>query len=284
VLQQIGEVGGAGETTVLVIDNDPAGSAMALRDELATDLVRFVHEPTPGIVAARNRALDESADADALLFIDDDELPEPGWLRSMIETWERTGAAAVAGPVFPLYEDEPEPWITSGGFFIRRRMPTDTDLTVAASGNLLLDREQVRLAGVRFDPRFAASGGSDTLFTRELHRSGARMVWCDEAAVLDLVPRSRMSRRWVLTRAMRSGNSFSRASIVLEQSRLARIRRRAALTVQGVARVVGGAGRAALGLVSGSITHRARGARTLARGVGMAAGAWGYGYAEYRRR
>lgn len=279
--EQIGEVGGA---TVLVIDNDPAGSAVARADGLGPpEHVRVVHEPTPGIVAARNRALDESGDADVLVFIDDDELPEPGWLRSMVGTWEHTRAAAVAGPVISTFAEEPDPFVVSGAFFVRRRLPTGTDLTIAASGNLLLDLTQIRRAGVRFDDRFAMSGGSDSLFTRELHQRGLRMVWCDDAPVHDVVPASRANRRWVLQRAVRSGNAASRIEIILAGSSLARIAARGRCFGRGLVRIVGGAARVALGTVARSLAHRARGARTFARGAGMVAGSVGYTRQEYRR-
>jgi hypothetical protein len=136
---------------------------------------------------------------------------------------------------------------------------------------------------MRFDERFSASGGSDTLFTVELHRGGGRLVWCDEARVTDVVPPSRLNRRWVLRRAVRTGNSWSRVSIEVERRGVARAVRRLVLTAQGIARVVGGAGRCVLGFVTRSVTHQARGARTLARGLGMTSGAWGYQFGEYHR-
>jgi succinoglycan biosynthesis protein ExoM len=280
VLPQVVEVGDA---TVLVIDNDPDASAMPLASEYPNDLVRIVHEPTPGIVAARNRALDESGGADLLVFIDDDELPDSGWLQAMIDTWQRTQAAAVAAPVISTFEEEPEPFVAAGRFFVRRRLPTGTDLTVAATGNLLLDLAQVRQAGVRFDRRFAMSGGSDTLFSRELHRRGGRMVWCDEATVVDIVPASRANRAWVLKRAIRGGNTMSRVEIVLAGSPVRAVVVRVSLVVRGIGRIAAGTARVLAGKVGRSLIHQARGARTAARGAGMVAGAFGYIRQEYSR-
>jgi glycosyltransferase involved in cell wall biosynthesis len=281
VLEQAAEVG---DTTVLVIDNDPAASAMALAGEFPAGGVRFVHEPEPGIVAARNRALDESAGADVLVFIDDDELPEEGWLRAIVGTWERTGAAAVAAPVLSTFAEEPDPFVTLGEFFVRRRLPTGTDLTIAASGNLLLDVAQIERSGVRFDRRFAQTGGSDSMFTSELHKRGLRMVWCDEALVADVVPPTRANRRWVLQRAVRSGNASSRVAILVADGLPAKLATRAVLLGRGTARVVAGSARVVFGTLTRSVRHQARGARTLARGVGMAAGAVGYRREEYRRK
>jgi hypothetical protein len=202
----------------------------------------------------------------------------------MVATWQRTGAAAVVGPVVSSFEVEPEEYIVAGGFFIRRRMPTGTDIDVAATNNLLLDLAQLEAAGVRFEERFSASGGSDTFFTRKLHRRGGRMVWCDEAIVVDVVPATRSTRSWVLRRAFRTGNSWSRTSIALEPGPWSRLLRRLQLTWLGLVRVLGGGARLLLGEVTRSIGHRARGTRTLTRGVGMTTGAWGLTYFEYRRR
>ena len=58
---------------VLVVDNDPAAGASALVGSRAwPEIARYVHEPTAGIAAARNRALEETRDADVVVFIDDD--------------------------------------------------------------------------------------------------------------------------------------------------------------------------------------------------------------------
>src|SRR6478609_6300178 len=67
---------------VLVVDNDPDGSAAWLRDR--TDLVpvplRYAHEPRSGLTYARNRAIDEVRGATAIVFLDDDEAPSEAWL------------------------------------------------------------------------------------------------------------------------------------------------------------------------------------------------------------
>jgi glycosyltransferase involved in cell wall biosynthesis len=272
------------DVALLVVDNDPDASAMPLAAQFDATRVRFVHEPTPGIAAARNRALDETADRDVVIFIDDDERPEDGWLQALVGTWLDGRPAAVVGPVVSTYAEPPEPWIEAGGFFRRRRLATGTPIDVAATNNLLLDRRRVEELGVRFDRQFGASGGSDTLFTRELHRRGGRMVWCAEAMVVDVVPASRLTRQWVLQRALRTGNSWSRTSVELERAPGRRLASRIELTAQGLARVVGGAARLAWGTVTRSLSHRANGARTLARGLGMTGGAWGYVYVEYKRR
>lgn len=284
----VSDAAGAVPARILVIDNDPAASGRstveAVAAALTPGLITYIHEPKPGIAAARNRALAQSASAELLIFIDDDEVPSGRWLAHLVGLQRATGATAVVGPVISDYQHEPDAWITAGRFFERRRLATGTPLAVAATNNLLLNVPKVTELNLEFDERFGLSGGSDTLFTRQLVRRGGTMLWCDEAVVVDRVPATRLTRDWVLRRALRSGNSAARVSLELERKAGRRLAARGASLMSGLIRLAGGAGQLALGLLAGSATHHARGFRTAARGLGMASGAFGYVYQEYKRR
>jgi succinoglycan biosynthesis protein ExoM len=290
----VGQAGGVRDLVdarVLVVDNDPSASARAQVEALAAEVetattavpVRYVVESTPGIASARNRALDESVDSDLLVFIDDDERPSEEWLRSLLALWAGTGAAAVVGPVRSEYEVDPEPFIVEGRFFVRRRLPTGTAVEVAATNNLLLDLVEVRRQGLSFDVALGQLGGEDTLFTRSLVAGGGAILWCAEAVVTDVVPAHRVTRGWVVRRAYSSGNGWSLTSVMLSAGGPARLATRLRLTARGGVRVAGGTARLLLGTVVRSLGQRARGVRTIARGAGMVAGAWGAGYREYGR-
>ena len=272
--------GGRYVVDVVVVDNDPAESAAEV--VAGAPGVRYVGESRPGIAAVRNRALDE-AGGRLLAFLDDDERPCDGWLAELLATWTATGAAAVSGRVLADYAGDLDPWIRAGDFFVRRRMPTGSDIDVAAAGNLLLDVEQVRGAGVRFESALGLGGGEDTLFSRSLARAGCRMVWSDESAVVDRVPLERMTRRWVLTRAWSHGNASVLTDLRLTPGPAARAGVRGRAVVRGLLRIGGGAARWGWGAVRGSLRHQARGARAVLRGAGMVGGALGVVYEEYAR-
>lgn len=275
--EQLAELDSDCAASILVVDNDPDGSARA---EVARhQAVRYQHEVRPGIAAARNRAVDAASDADLLVFIDDDETPQPGWLPALIATWRRTAAAGVAGKVVPDYAAPPPDWITAGRFFVRATRATGTRVPAAGAGNLLLDLNQVRAAGLRFDESFGLAGGEDTLFTRMMTRSGLALVWCEEAKAADLVPAQRMSRRWVLTRAFSHGNAHARVELRLKPG----LRTRIELAALGMSRAAGGVARAAFGMLTRSMVHRARGMRAGSRGAGIIAGAAGAQFHEYTR-
>ncbi|MFT4050791.1 MAG: glycosyltransferase [Microbacterium sp.] len=268
---------------VMVIDNDPAGTA---QDTSRAHGVQYELEPGIGLSRVRNRALDEAAatDADALIFIDDDEVPQEGWLDAIIAPWCEGRADLVSGRVESTFAVPPDPWITAGGFF-RRVEFTDGQLMEAApTNNLLVDLAVVARTGVRFDERFGSTGGEDIHFTRTLRRSGARIVAAPDALVLDPVPAERATRQWVLRRAFRVGTTTARGDIVLASSPVARLGRRVTWIVIGTARMIVGAARATLGAVMRSTLHNARGSRLMARGAGMAAGGIGIRYHEYQPR
>ncbi|QEE62509.1 glycosyltransferase family 2 protein [Salinibacterium sp. dk2585] len=269
------------DVKVLVVDNDALAGARELCEQFAPRSVHYLHEPTPGISSARNRALDASVGDDVLVYIDDDERPLDGWLESMLVLYRERRPAGVVGPVISRFDGEPEPFVAAGRFFDRRRLPTGTAVDVAATNNLLLDLRQV--GALRFDPEFGLSGGSDTLFTRQLVARGGQLLWCDEAIVVDVVPAARLTRSWVLRRAFRSGNSWSRTSIRLARTPLHRALTRLDLSSRGLARVISGAGLRAIGALTRTGHLQAKGLRRLQRGGGMLTGAWGHVYSEYGR-
>ncbi|MBL0884721.1 glycosyltransferase family 2 protein [Myceligenerans indicum] len=269
---------------LLVVDNDVTESARPVF-ERATDgraAARYVHEPTPGIAAARNRALDEVAasGSELIVFVDDDETPGERWLATLLAAHERYGGTGVAGPAVPSLPGR-DRWIESGGFFTRPRYPSGSRIEVAASNNLLLDVRWLAHQGLRFDEAFGLTGGSDTELTLRITARGGALYWCDEAVVMDPVPVQRFTRKWVVRRAYRVGNCTIRAEVQLAETAPGRFAARARGAGAGIIRVAGGLARAAAGVIDGR--GPAHGIRTTARGAGMITGAVGLVYTEYTR-
>lgn len=270
------------EVDVLVIDNDPERSGAAAA-HAAPLPVRYEPEPTPGIAAVRNRALDDCGDSDLLAFIDDDELPLEHWLSALLGAQQRYGATAVMGRVISVFDEAADPWVLATGTFDRRPRPTGTPLEVAASGNLLLDLAQVRRLGVRFDESLGLSGGEDTLFSRQLVHRGGRIVYCEESVTEDYVVASRLTRAWAEQRAYSAGNGLVHVALRLAPSPARRLSLRGRFLLGGTARVMAGLARHHLGRLRRDLRHDARGIRTFHRGRGMLAGSRGHLYEEYAR-
>lgn len=267
---QAGEHGAA----VLVVDNDPVRSAHNVCAE-RSHFVRYVVEETPGIAAARNRALTHRRAYDFVCFVDDDETVEPGWLAQLLGCAATQGADIVSGPVIPNYLPGTPRWVIDGEYFTQLRFRTGEVIPLPATNNTLVRVAAIdRLAEPAFDDAFSTTGGSDVEFFWRMLRTGCTSMWCAEAVVTETVHANRTSLRWILRRGVRNGNV------------LGRLRLREASRV-GV--VAGGVARVAFGL--GKIMHRcllsgrpgAPEVGTLLRGIGMVYGALGMLVEEYTR-
>lgn len=213
----------AGELTpparIVVVDNDPdAGAREQVQAVIDAHpgMVRYLHEPRPGIAMARNAALADAQDADAIVFVDDDEEVTPGWLTTLVGFWREHRCAGVSAPVVTVFEGgEPDEYVRRSGVFDRARRPSGTRVPGAATNNLLLDLDFLRSHGLSFDDRFGLSGGSDTMLTRSITAAGGEILWFDEAEVLDHIPTARMTPEWVRHRVARQANSWARVQVEL---------------------------------------------------------------------
>ena len=312
LLSQADDVSGP-ETTagVLIVDNDPQAGARAVveaaraalagepsgpsgdadpADSAATSRLVYVHEPEPGIVAGRNRALSEARGSDALIFIDDDEIPSPGWLQALVTTWRAQGCAAVTGPTPPTFEVAPSPWVTASGAFDSWEAADGAQVRSADTGNLLLDLGVVERLGLRFDPRYGLTGGEDSLFTRQLTRAEGVIRFAAGAVVTKRVPAARARRAWVLERSLRSGSSWARVRIDTvgpagdgASGRLARLRLRLGYGAKGLAKAGIDGARAGVARIRGDVPAQARYEVSSRGGLGMVVGALGGHVREYGR-
>ena len=298
LVEQAGSVAGRARVRILVVDNDPAGgaeqtaraaarAARAARSggaepDGAEPEIVYVHEPEPGIVAGRNRALDESGRERLLVFIDDDELPRPGWLAALLDARQRHGCAAVTGPTPPVFETAPDPWVAACGAFDSWEAADGARVRSADTGNLLLDLGRVRALDLRFDPRYGLTGGEDSLFTRRLTLAGEEIRFAAGAVVDKRVPAQRARRDWVLRRAHRSGSTWARVRI--DTADRARTALRLGYAVKGLARAGREGVLALLARAGGDVASRAVHEVGARGGLGMVVGALGGSVAEYGRK
>jgi len=161
-------------------------------------------EPERNIARARNTAI-RYARGDFVAFIDDDELPGDDWLLTLYRTCEGYGVAGVLGPVLPRYESGAPTWVAKSGLFDRPSHATGFKLTSnqTRTGNALVRRRAIGKDAEPFDSTFLAA--SDQIFFRKLMKQGHEFVWCNEAPVYELVPRSRWRLRFLVRRALFRG-------------------------------------------------------------------------------
>lgn len=205
---------------LVVVDNDPALSAMPILAEWATrSKFRLVADPFGGsnIALARNRLVALAA-GNRVLFLDDDQHPhDPGWAQALNHTMDRYQADVVFGPVKPLYAADTPEWIRQAGHFELDPvgMATGTVVTkdLAHSGNALLARHCFDGDTAPFDESFGRTGGEDSVFFQQLIRRGLKLVWCAEGAVGEHVPPQRATVKWLVQRSYREGQTWVRTEL-----------------------------------------------------------------------
>lgn len=193
---------------IALVDNDPSRSAEPVAAALD---VTYVSEATPGIAAARQAALDAATADELVAMVDDDVLPQDGWLDALVSTWSTFGhPAVVMGYVDYVWPEGADPWIVAGGFMRRRRRHTGERLDAMATGNVLVDAAQVARLGVRFDTSLGLAGGEDMLFGRSILAAGAAIVASADSIVRDEVPVERTTKEFVRRRTISQGQMRTR--------------------------------------------------------------------------
>jgi succinoglycan biosynthesis protein ExoM len=204
------EHGDALSLEVIIVDNDPAGSAGTLCAQLSQQSrwpITYIHEPRKGTPFARNAVVRCALGrgVDLLALIDDDEVPDASWLKELFTAMTDHAADIVTGPVLPHFEGEVSRWILSGGFFDATRRPTGTKLDQAYTNNVLMRADVFSRLGRLFDERFLLGVGEDTDFFLYAAHTGCTIVWANDAIVHEWIPESRTRVMWLVRRAYRVG-------------------------------------------------------------------------------
>jgi succinoglycan biosynthesis protein ExoM len=211
-----------------VIDNEPEPNNRDIvlwTAEKCPFPIHYVHEPQRGIPQARNAALDKALalGADWIAFIDDDETAGPDWISSLYDAACAHGRAeegpesadsalarpkpadVVVGPVRYIYPEEAEAWRMRSQYGDWERKREGQELPRAAANNVIFSTRLVREKGLRFARELQFAGSEDTLFFRQLHRAGARIVWSFRPVVYETVTWERITFKGHVRKAYRRG-------------------------------------------------------------------------------
>lgn len=197
------------EYEILVVDNSPEGSA---RDGLAgfVGRVRYVNEPQTGLANARNAGI-KAANGDYVIFIDDDQMPSPGWLSAFRKLAARR-VDACFGSISAEFETPPDAAVAKTAVaMFSRKLPADEGDDVSrfrsflGTGNSMFRIASCFPSKQPFDLRFN-DGGEDIWLLRQLvEERGIRLLWSKAAHVNEIVPRSRVEPEFLRQRRFRNG-------------------------------------------------------------------------------
>ena len=196
---------------VIVADNDDTPSARELVTQTASRLaldVLYVHAPARNISVARNACL-QAAQAPCVAFIDDDEIPAPGWLAALMEALA-DDVDVVLGPVQAVYADDCPPWLRRSAPHSSAPVWVDGEIRTGYTSNVLFRRTAASFRDLCFRQELGRSGGEDTAFFSAAHAAGARFAFSPTAVVTEIVPRERETFGWLFRRRFRAGQTHGR--------------------------------------------------------------------------
>ena len=213
------EIPASTSVEIILMDNDPAGSAQKIFDEFSKTTKIRIHyfvERNQGIVFMRNRIIKEALklEADYLGFVDDDEVAAQDWLIRLFEGFERFNADVTTGTVIQELPFDSPAWAIKSNAFRRADHRTGTIQKSAGTSSVLFDMKLCRDWGLEFHYALNLTGSSDSYFFEDAFLKGARIVWINEAIVTEEIPRSRVTAKWVWNRAYRYGNTRVIRSVI----------------------------------------------------------------------
>jgi len=195
---------------VVVADNTADGEMRGVIAKAAADYaldLAYISAPADNISVARNACL-ENVQADWVAFLDDDEVPTPGWLRALVDEAKRGAWDAVLGPVKAVYGNQTPRWIRQGDFNSTGPVWVHGKICTAYTGNIIFRRDFAERLGLRFRLELGKCGGEDEEFFSRFFDAGGRIGFSRDAVVFEPVQSERATMRWLLKRSFRSGQSY----------------------------------------------------------------------------
>ena len=211
----------------LVIENDQKEHSKSVlnlfsENKQPFDALYFL-EKEIGIPFARNRAAREAIKlkSDLLLFVDDDEIVAPDWLKQMILTYQNSNALLVGGPLrcqppkhkltfFQklMYKNiearyRRKEFRANGGRFLTKK-----NKTTIVTNNWLADITLFTKHNIWFDETMRHTGGTDAKFFSEVITKNLKTKWAKEAVVYETIPTDRLTFSYQYYRARDQYNTY----------------------------------------------------------------------------
>lgn len=217
---------------IIVVDNASTDSTRTVVEKLTAQLpnLRYVAEPRLGHSGARNAGI-RVANGQLIAFLDDDEEADPHWLHHLTVTFDQVTPtpSCIGGRIFPNWEGTRPEWLPDclmpylaiidwGDVPRWLSFPRE----YAVGGNMAFVKKDLMEQG-GFNASLGRIGNcllsNDELFPQhKLRIAGKGIYYQPNACVRHLVPRSRLTRTFLIKRAYWQGISDSVLSHALSNS------------------------------------------------------------------
>jgi glycosyltransferase involved in cell wall biosynthesis len=210
---------------IILVDNGSTDDTRAVFQRYATNRqdgrvrLRYLFEVKPSLSVARNRGIKE-AYGDILIFLDDDAIPQAGWLECCLTAFDRNPAlTAAGGEILPMMTIPAPEWF---------RPPLTRVYTVTNLAGIHMRPFPARDHPLGANMAFRKSVFDKRCFSEHLGRSDANLMSGEEKQIFALIRREggeilyvpgmrvthfihpeRLTDSWVLTRYYFEGVSLA---------------------------------------------------------------------------
>ncbi len=210
---------------VIVVDNRSTDRTKQVTLEVQSLMqapVRYVYEERLGLSVARNRAIRE-AKGEYILFLDDDAAASTDWIGEIVRLFDRDAqVGCVGGKIEPVWEGGAPAWLPQENRTlysildyadeIKEMQAPDIPFgaNMALRVSLFQGMAAFREDLGRIGNNLLSSEESELIARVRAH--GWKVIYTPHALVLHKIPRSRISRKWLLRRIYWQGVSKAIAS------------------------------------------------------------------------
>lgn len=202
-----------GRYELVVVDNRSADDTAAVCAAFASDpRFRYAYEGELGLCYARNRGWRE-ARGEYVLYLDDDAIAEPDWLKATEAAFAfAPNVGVVGGRVEPIWHAERPPWISddvANSLTIIEWSPEpklipDVRVEWLAGVNMAVPMKVLEEVG-GFDPRLDRIGtnmlsGGDVFLQQQIIERGYACVYHPGMSVRHVVSKARLEKAWFTRR------------------------------------------------------------------------------------
>ncbi len=195
---------------VVLVDNDPEGSALSALRALKDPRIVVVHEPRTGVANARNAGL-RAARGDVIAFLDDDQVAPPEWLSELMRVQRTARVDVVFGPVWSklatLPRDHEEYF---NAFFSRDPGHAEGEIDAFYGCGCSLVLRGALPSAEPFSAAHDETGGQCESLFEQMQAQSARFAWAPGAHVWETPEPSRVTLGYTLKRAFAHGQGFTR--------------------------------------------------------------------------
>jgi|SRR5687768_10315455 len=197
----------AAEYEIIIVDNSPSGAAAKIAEAFAGSAgpaIRYLRESGTGLLHARHAGA-RAALGDVVVFVDDDIIASPDWLRTLLRAFDSSDVACAGGKAVPQWEAAIPPWYAQfdSGYLSLLDLGDETrelkypvcvwGCNMAVRKTALFETGGFNPDGIGDRKRIWLRGDGECGLQEKIARSGLRVIYEPEALVHHRIPSSRLT-------------------------------------------------------------------------------------------